>query len=83
MLFLDACVFRKSMVSEIKGIFKLKKKQNKRKAKTRGETPQKRGPCVPAVVQMKYSRLHSVAVFCKSISFLKELSKFSGYSFFI
>jgi hypothetical protein len=40
-LFLDACVFRKSMVSEIKGIFKLKKNKTKEKRKREGKLHKK------------------------------------------
>lgn len=66
------------MAKERKRIPKLKNRKEKRKW---GGTHKKREPGDPVASQMKYSRLHSLVVFCKSMSFLKELSKFSGYSF--
>lgn len=63
----------------------LKKKLQKEKRKEEGNKGRKvrgvrvRRNCI--VHQMKYSRLHSLTVFCKSMSALKELSRFSGYSF--
>lgn len=63
-----------------KRVTKIKRQEKEEKEKT-FTTAEKRIVHDPAVFQMKYSRLHSLTVFCKSISFLKELSKFSGYSF--
>lgn len=70
---------RKSMACERKRMPKLKERKEKRKRV--GNLHKNRGPDDPIEAQMKYSRLQSLTVFCKSMSFLKELSKFSGYSF--
>lgn len=61
---------------------KKKKKNYKKKARNKGRKVRRvkeRRNCIDH--QMKYSRLHSLTVFCKSMSALKELSRFSGYSF--
>lgn len=70
---------------------KIKWGTNKRKKMTRikrqeidakEEKPNNKGALVdPVGFQMKYSRLHSLTEFCKSMSFLKELSKSAGYAF--
>lgn len=62
-------IFKKKLQKE-KG-----KEERNRGRKVRGV----RRNCI--VHQMKYSRLQSLTVFCKSMSALKELSRFSGYSF--
>lgn len=69
------------MLKERKKIPKLKDRKEKRKGEGKPYQKKKKRVGDPVSSQMKYSRLHSLAVFCKSMSFLKELSKVSGYSF--